>query len=90
MVFFSICSNCMSCIFCYSSHADVKHDNLNGGADEIHAWKNLKFEMKNTTYTTLSEHFQNSIEKSWKEVKSIPQTHKYMTTHFPVLVHALQ
>jgi len=27
----------MGCVVCYSSHADVKHDNLNGGADEIYA-----------------------------------------------------
>jgi len=33
--------------------------------------------------TTLSEQFQNAIEKWQKETQSIPITHKYMTTHFP-------
>ena len=27
---------------------------------------------KNPAYSTLSEHFQNPIEKSWKEAKLIP------------------
>jgi hypothetical protein len=28
----------------------------------------------------MSEHFQNIIEKSWKDAKSIPQTHKKYNT----------
>jgi len=35
--------------------------------------------MKNKN-TTPSEHFQNPLEKSQKEAKSIPLTHKYMTS----------
>ena len=34
--------------------------------------------MKNKKSTTLSEQFQNAIEKEYKEAKSIPLTHKYM------------
>ena len=34
--------------------------------------------------------FQNAIEQSLKKGKWIPPTHKYMTTHFPCLVQALQ
>ena len=40
--------------------------------------------------TTLSEQLQNSIEKSYKETKLIPLTHKYITADFPSLVQALQ
>lgn len=42
LCFFLNCSKYMGCIVCYSSHADVEHDNLNGCADEIYAWKNVK------------------------------------------------
>jgi hypothetical protein len=38
----------------------------------------------------MSEHFENQIEKSYKDAKSIPLTHKYMTDYFPGLVQALQ
>ena len=44
----------------------------------------------NNRNTTLSERFQNPIEKSQIEKNSIPLTHKYMTAHFPGLVRALQ
>ena len=43
-----------------------------------------------TKHTTLSEHLQNKIEKSYKGAKSISLAHKYMTTHVPGLVQAFQ
>ena len=42
--------------------------------DSIIKWK--------TKYTTLSEHFQNPIEKSQKETKSKSLKHKYMNARF--------
>jgi len=43
-----------------------------------------------TKITTLTEHFQIPIEKSMMEAKSTPQTHKYITIHFPGLLKAFQ
>jgi len=37
----------------------------------------------------MSEHFYNPTEKSYKEAKYIPFTHKYMTVHFLGRVQAL-
>jgi len=58
--------------------------------------KNLQYghyrnKMKNKTNNKLSKQLQNQIIKLWKEAnsRSIPPTHKYMTTHFPGLVQAL-
>jgi hypothetical protein len=58
--------------------------------------KNLQYghcrnKMKNKTNNKLSKQPQNQIIKLWKEAnpRSIPLTHKYMTTHFPGLVQAL-
>lgn len=39
-----------------------------------------------TGNTTLSEQFQNIIQKSWKETQWIPLTQIYMSTHFPALL----
>jgi hypothetical protein len=51
----------------------------------------IKASMKlKTKITTLTEHFQISIEKSMVEAKSTPQTHKYITIHFPGLLKAFQ
>ena len=36
------------------------------------------------------EQFQKRIEKSQKDIKSISLAHKYMTSHFLGLIHALQ
>jgi len=41
--------------------------------------------VKNKTYQ-----FQNSIEKSYKEVTSIPLTQEYVIVHFNGLAQALQ
>ena len=38
----------------------------------------------------MSEKFRNPTEKSQKEAKTTPLTHKYMTAHFPGLIQALQ
>ena len=46
-------------------------------------------EMKTDKNVTLQEQFQNPIEKSQKEAKSIPLTHKYTTDHFPGLIQAI-
>jgi putative exporter of polyketide antibiotics len=43
-------------------------------------------QIQNFKKPILSEH---PIEKSSKEVKSIPITHKYMTAHFPWLIQLL-
>ena len=40
--------------------------------------------------TTLSEQFQNPMEKSQKEAKSTLLTHKDMIAHVPGLVQAVQ
>ena len=40
--------------------------------------------------TILSKQFQNPIEKSVKQAKLMPLTHKDMSAHFSGLVHALQ
>ena len=45
--------------------------------------------MKNNK-SALSDQLNNQISKSLKEGKSIPLTHKYMTSHFPSLVQALK
>ena len=42
----------------------------------------------NSKNTNLLQQFQKSMNKSL--TTSIPQTHKYMTEHFPGLVQALQ
>jgi hypothetical protein len=41
------------------------------------------FLKQNISVTTLSEHIQNLIEKSWKGKIDMPNTHMYMTAHFP-------
>ena len=46
--------------------------------------------MKKTIDTTLWEHFQYSIEKSQKETKATPLTHKNMLTRYIGLILALQ
>ena len=43
-----------------------------------------------TKITTLTEHFQFPIEKSMMEAKSISQTYKYISIHFPGLLKAFQ
>ena len=42
--------------------------------------------MKLKQNITLSVKFQNQIDKSWKEAKSIALAHKYMTEHLKVAV----
>jgi len=51
--------------------------------------KNVQINWK-TKNITPSEQFQNQIEISQKEAKSIPLIHKYMTAHFPSLIQTLQ
>jgi len=48
--------------------------------------REMKKNNKKTQNITPSEQFQNTIEKSQKDAKSIPLIHKYMTAHFPDLV----
>ena len=45
---------------------------------------------RKTRNTTLSEQFQNLTDKSLKDAKLIPQSHKYVTAHFLYLAQALQ
>ena len=51
--------------------------------------ENVEIKGKTEKYHTW-EQFKRSIEKSWKETKSVPLIHKYMTAHFSGLVQALQ
>ena len=44
--------------------------------------------MKNTKYHTVGTILNAKYQKSYKEKKSIPLTHKYMTARFPDLVNA--
>lgn len=46
--------------------------------------------MKKNPDCGLSEKFQNPIDKSYKEEKSILLAHKYMAAHFLGLVQALK